>query len=159
MSHFPPEAVAPAWHTGILLAYIAGISWLSTAGAAGPAHAGSTTISSTLPRPVIYATVIASEWILFGIAWWGIRLGRVSLGSMLGYRCCSDVSELPGDEQHNLLTGNEERVFDAYVNVGRAYKAIKQADKAREAFEYVIKTYPDTVAATIAQQNLSTPKP
>lgn len=48
---------------------------------------------------------------------------------------------------------------DAYVNVGRAYKTLKQADKAKEAFEYVIKNFPDTVAATIAQQNLSNPRP
>ena len=31
--------------------------------------------------------------------------------------------------------------------------------KARDAFEYVIKNYPDTVAATIAQQQLSNPRP
>jgi tol-pal system protein YbgF len=50
-------------------------------------------------------------------------------------------------------------VPDAYVRLGVAYKNLKQADKAREAFDYVIKNYPDTVAATMAQQNLSTQKP
>jgi TolA-binding protein len=29
-----------------------------------------------------------------------------------------------------------------------------QTDKAREAFEFVIKNYPDSVAATVAQQRL-----
>lgn len=50
-------------------------------------------------------------------------------------------------------------VPDAYVRLGVAYKNLKQADKARDAFDYVIKNYPDTVAATMAQQNLSTQKP
>lgn len=48
---------------------------------------------------------------------------------------------------------------DAYVNVGRAHKTLKQTDRAKEAFEYVVKNYPDTVAATIAQQNLSVQRP
>lgn len=50
-------------------------------------------------------------------------------------------------------------VPDTYVKVGIAYKTLKQTDKARDAFQLVIKNYPDTVAATIAQQNLSSIKP
>ncbi len=38
--------------------------------------------------------------------------------SMLGYRCCSDIAELPMSEHHNLLGKKRSRVFDAYVNVG-----------------------------------------
>jgi GR25 family glycosyltransferase involved in LPS biosynthesis len=38
--------------------------------------------------------------------------------SMLGYRCCSDVEELPDRERINLFKNKEERIFDAYVNVG-----------------------------------------
>jgi hypothetical protein len=37
---------------------------------------------------------------------------------MLGYRCCSDIYELPASEQKRLLEGAADRVFDAYVNVG-----------------------------------------
>jgi GR25 family glycosyltransferase involved in LPS biosynthesis len=38
--------------------------------------------------------------------------------SMLGYRCCSDITALPTSE-HGCLFGNKRgRVFDAYVNVG-----------------------------------------
>jgi GR25 family glycosyltransferase involved in LPS biosynthesis len=37
--------------------------------------------------------------------------------SMLGYRCCSDLQELPRDELEMLLAGEGDRVFDAYVNV------------------------------------------
>ncbi len=47
--------------------------------------------------------------------------GQTSLAmalSMLGYRCCSDVSELPPPEQTRLREGSVDRVFNAYVNVG-----------------------------------------
>ena len=37
--------------------------------------------------------------------------------SMLGYRCCSDVQQLPTVEHQVLLRGRKDRVFDAYVNV------------------------------------------
>jgi len=45
-------------------------------------------------------------------------------------------------------------VSDAYVRKGTALKTLRQTDKAREAFEFVIKNYPDSVAATVAQQRL-----
>ncbi len=38
--------------------------------------------------------------------------------SMLGYRCCSDLKELPETEFEQLLAGRTDRVFDAYVNIG-----------------------------------------
>ncbi len=38
--------------------------------------------------------------------------------SMLGYRCCSDLQDLPDEERSRLLTGSCDRVFDAYVNIG-----------------------------------------
>ena len=38
--------------------------------------------------------------------------------SMLGYRCCSDVEELPCMEEAALDAGRRDRIFDAYVNVG-----------------------------------------
>lgn len=37
--------------------------------------------------------------------------------SMLGYRCCSDLDELPHSELGRLLDGRRGRIFDAYVNV------------------------------------------
>ena len=37
--------------------------------------------------------------------------------SMLGYRCCSDLQELPCPELEMLLAGVGDRVFDAYVNI------------------------------------------
>ncbi|MGO8863475.1 MAG: family 16 glycosylhydrolase [Acidimicrobiales bacterium] len=38
--------------------------------------------------------------------------------SMLGYRCCSDVTGLPDGEQQALFDTLCPRVFDAYVNIG-----------------------------------------
>jgi beta-glucanase (GH16 family)/GR25 family glycosyltransferase involved in LPS biosynthesis len=38
--------------------------------------------------------------------------------SMLGYTCCSDIRELPHQEQNNLLAKRRERNFNAYVNIG-----------------------------------------
>jgi GR25 family glycosyltransferase involved in LPS biosynthesis len=38
--------------------------------------------------------------------------------SMLGYRCCSDFKDLPTSEMIRLLDGNDDRIFDSYVNIG-----------------------------------------
>ena len=38
--------------------------------------------------------------------------------SMLGYRCCSDITELPASEHADLFEKKRGRVFDAYVNIG-----------------------------------------
>jgi beta-glucanase (GH16 family)/GR25 family glycosyltransferase involved in LPS biosynthesis len=38
--------------------------------------------------------------------------------SILGYTCCSDITELPVLEQDNLVTKGHERHFNAYVNIG-----------------------------------------
>jgi len=38
--------------------------------------------------------------------------------SMLGYRCCNDLETLPDTELKLLLDGSNNRIFDAYVNVG-----------------------------------------
>jgi len=37
--------------------------------------------------------------------------------SMLGYRCCSDLQEIPRPELDMLLVGVGDRIFDAYVNI------------------------------------------
>ncbi len=49
----------------------------------------------------------------------GSGLSSLALAlSMLGYRCCSDLQELPEKELQQLLAGRTDRVFDAYVNIG-----------------------------------------
>jgi GR25 family glycosyltransferase involved in LPS biosynthesis len=56
---------------------------------------------------------------VFAIGKQGSGLTALGLAlSMLGYRCCSDLSELPTDEKERLLDRKRDRVFDAYVNVG-----------------------------------------
>lgn len=50
-----------------------------------------------------------------------LNTGLTSLAmalSMLGYRCCSDINELPNCEHKNLFGRKKDRVFDAYVNIG-----------------------------------------
>ncbi|MFI8099093.1 family 16 glycosylhydrolase [Citrobacter freundii] len=47
--------------------------------------------------------------------------GQSSVGMallMLGYRCCSDLKDLPSEELKRLRDGNGDRVFNAYVNIG-----------------------------------------
>jgi GR25 family glycosyltransferase involved in LPS biosynthesis len=53
----------------------------------------------------------------FGEAGTGVTALATAL-SMLGYRCCSDLTALPDGEQRALLDNMRPRVFDAYVNVG-----------------------------------------
>lgn len=38
--------------------------------------------------------------------------------SMIGYRCCNDLKNLPAIEMERLLAGREDRIFNAYVNIG-----------------------------------------
>ena len=38
--------------------------------------------------------------------------------SMLGYRCCSDIDQIPECEFERLIAGGAHRVFNAYVNIG-----------------------------------------
>lgn len=44
---------------------------------------------------------------------------------MLGYRCCSDLESLPNLELERLFEGKEDRVFNAYVNIGSLDTNIK----------------------------------
>lgn len=53
----------------------------------------------------------------FGAAGTGLSSLAMAL-SMLGYRCCSDLDDLPEGELSTLLHGQAIRRFDAYVNIG-----------------------------------------
>ena len=44
---------------------------------------------------------------------------------------------------------------EAYYKKGVALRALKRPDEAREAFEFVVKTYPDSFAASLAKQGLA----
>jgi GR25 family glycosyltransferase involved in LPS biosynthesis len=48
----------------------------------------------------------------------GSGLSSLAMGiSMLGYRCCSDLQTLPTPELEMLLSGKNDRMFNAYVNI------------------------------------------
>ena len=53
----------------------------------------------------------------FGRADSGLTALAMAL-SLLGYRCCSDVAQLPTKEHHRLFDNKKGRVFNAYVNIG-----------------------------------------
>lgn len=57
---------------------------------------------------------------------------------MLGYRCCSDLQTLPETELKMLLTGNENRVFNAYVNIGSLENEIPSLRKFYPQAKFII---------------------
>ncbi len=72
----------------------------------------------TCEKPLMYRKRALSSPV---IASGGYGTGLTSLAmalSMLGYRCCSDLIELPLKEFENLFGKKRGRVFDAYVNIG-----------------------------------------
>jgi GR25 family glycosyltransferase involved in LPS biosynthesis len=65
----------------------------------------------------------------------GASAGLSSLAmalSMLGYRCCSDLSELPTAEHFKLFAKSNDRSFTAYVNIG----SLRPSDYVRLADVY-----------------------
>jgi GR25 family glycosyltransferase involved in LPS biosynthesis len=59
----------------------------------------------------------------------GLTSLATALG-ILGYRCCSDISELPAREGRRLVTKKGNRAFNAYVNVG-SLGSLEVAELAR----------------------------
>lgn len=56
---------------------------------------------------------------IFGVGDHGTGVTALAMAlSMLAYRCCSDVTELPDREKQALFDNARPRMFDAYVNVG-----------------------------------------
>lgn len=60
--------------------------------------------------------------------------------SMLGYRCCSDIQKLPAHELARLLEGSQNRVFDAYVNVGSLDSAVSELRKQYPTAKFIFTT-------------------
>jgi GR25 family glycosyltransferase involved in LPS biosynthesis len=67
----------------------------------------------SLPRRIVRPRPIFA----FGERGSGLTALAMAL-SMLGYRCCSDIAELPKAEHDRLFGKHTTRVFDAYVNIG-----------------------------------------
>jgi membrane protease YdiL (CAAX protease family) len=72
-----PKLIAPLWHTAIMLLALAGLAAWSAL------QHGLLTGES---RVASYVVTIACEWLLFGLAAWGIRISGVSLSSVAGER-------------------------------------------------------------------------
>jgi GR25 family glycosyltransferase involved in LPS biosynthesis len=71
----------------------------------------------TKEKPVLFETKqLKKPVFVFGEHGTGLTSLAMAL-SMLGYRCCSDINELPVIERENLFRNKQDRVFDAYVNV------------------------------------------
>src|SRR3990172_5094366 len=45
---------------------------------------------------------------------------------MLCYRCCSDLKDLPKSEMERLLEGSQDRIFNAYVNIGSLNTKVRE---------------------------------
>ncbi|HWL08269.1 MAG TPA: family 16 glycosylhydrolase [Planctomicrobium sp.] len=60
--------------------------------------------------------------------------------SMLGYRCCSDLRDLPASELEKLLAGRSDRVFNAYVNIGSLAENVKQLRERYPSAKFILTT-------------------
>ncbi|CAI8691066.1 family 16 glycosylhydrolase [Burkholderia pyrrocinia] len=58
--------------------------------------------------------------------------------SMLGYRCCSDLDEIPQEELTHLIAGSTDRVFNAYVNIGSLTKHIEVLRKRFPQAKFIV---------------------
>lgn len=71
-------AVAPWWHAGLLVALLVGVSYLNARrtrqGGLSAHHAQ------------LYAATIVAEWVLFLLAWWGLRMKRIPIAEVLGFQ-------------------------------------------------------------------------
>ncbi|MCF2495395.1 family 16 glycosylhydrolase [Dyadobacter sp. CY357] len=63
--------------------------------------------------------------------------------SMLGYRCCSDLNNLPSVEMDRLVAGKDDRVFDAYINIGSLSARISELRSRYPKAKFIITTTKD----------------
>lgn len=69
--------------------------------------------------------------------------------SMLGYRCCSDLSELPEGEYQKVLSGRGDCIFDAYVNIGSLAKKTRQLSQLYPSARFIVTTRQGAAADVI----------
>jgi uncharacterized protein len=72
------RAVAPSWHTVILLLALFGLSFAG-------ARTGNF-VGSSHGRVNSYLVVMAAEWIMVAFVWWGVSLRGVSMSDLVGGR-------------------------------------------------------------------------
>lgn len=72
----------------------------------------------TREKPLLFKTrPLPGPVFAFGKQGSGLTALAMAL-SMLGYRCCSDITHLPVSERDKLFGKKRGRIFDAYANVG-----------------------------------------
>ena len=85
----------------------------------------------------------------FGASGSGLSSLAMAL-SMLGYRCCSDFDGIPECEFETLLAGRNDRVFDAYVNIGSLGPQIRVLTQRYPSAKYIVV---DDVAKSAGRSN------
>ena len=73
----------------------------------------------------------------FGASGSGLSSLAMAL-SMLGYRCCSDFDGIPECEFESLLAGRNNRVFDAYINIGSLGPQIRVLTQRYPSAKYIV---------------------
>lgn len=69
--------------------------------------------------------------------------------SMLGYRCCSDLKELPQPEHEKLFAGSTDRVFNAYINIGSLAGKGQELRQLYPHAKFIVTTIERGVASAI----------
>ncbi len=84
-----------------------------------------TTIGAINSEGASLFNIHPSERPVFAFGTGGSGLSSLAMAlSMLGYRCCSDFEDLPSCEIQRVFEGKDDRVFDAYVNIGTMYSKV-----------------------------------
>jgi membrane protease YdiL (CAAX protease family) len=74
------ETVAPAWHTVVLLGFLAAVT--GTSASSVPENG----IPPGMSRLTLYVPVLVFQWVMFAFVWWGLRRGGVSVRGILAQR-------------------------------------------------------------------------
>lgn len=74
--------------------------------------------------------------------------------SMLGYRCCSDLRELPESEYRRLFSGSADRIFDAYVNIRPLTERTRVLRQLYPCAKFIATTSEDTVVNDIPMDGI-----
>lgn len=75
--------------------------------------------------------------------------------SMLGYRCCSDLEQLPPSELTRLYNGSANRVFGAYVNVGRLDAMVEDLRRSYPEAKFIVTAGPSDPDSKIVRNFLT----
>jgi len=87
-----------------------------------------------------------------------VNSGQSSLAmalSMLGYRCCSDLEQLPPYELTRLRDGSADRVFGAYVNVGCLETMVEDLRRSYPEAKFIVTAAASDKAAQIVRNLLA----